>query len=117
MDSNNLNVVTYCFPPHAELLPQKNLCTVSAVDETANNDLKLEIYPNPNNGTFEINIHCNGSKELSCRLLDVFGRQHSHWTGVGPFLHFNITETAPGLYFLVTEGEGLRNSQKVIISE
>jgi len=117
MDSGNLDVVTYCFPPHAELLPQKNLCSFSSVDEINQALVSIEIFPNPTHGAFEVNIQCDSDKELHYRLIDIYGRSYGQWMSNSPNQHLDVTEVAPGLYFFIAEGEGVRISQKVIILE
>lgn len=117
MDSGNLDVVTYCFPPHPEMLPKKNLCSFSSFDEIPSPQFTLEIFPNPSKGIFEVNIHSIEDKELYCRLIDTYGRSYEEWRINGTHLHLDVTKVAPGLYFFIVEGEGVRILRKVIILE
>lgn len=86
--------------------------------ENLNANLSAQIFPNPNNGNFNLNI--NGVKAVvNVKLVDMMGNVVLNMNNIHVNKNYNqeikLNNLAKGIYCLHIEGKNIRNIQKVII--
>lgn len=47
---------------------------LTAIENTNANIASINVYPNPSNGVFNVNLQLNKSEEVSLRLTDITGK-------------------------------------------
>lgn len=76
----------------------RNLSEVVSVNEIQNAKRKIMIYPNPNNGKFEINI--DGLEFGFISVYNSLGKLVSNLKSSGPICSIDISHMPKGIYFL-----------------
>ena len=74
----------------------------------------LNIYPNPNNGSFFIQLHSNEGKLNTIDLYSKNGKLLNTYTSSNNLLQINNMDLSEGMYFLNNRA-GIRNSAKRMI--
>jgi photosystem II stability/assembly factor-like uncharacterized protein len=79
----------------------------------------ISVIPNPNRGTFRVEISSETNAEITLRVLDVFGRmlvrkEVSIESGINT-IGFSLTGLNEGIYFLEVKNESVRRVMKFFI--
>jgi len=72
--------------------------------EITNDELRMTIYPNPNNGNFTLEFSDNKMREVM--ITDVFGKILLTETAVQGKKEFALNDHPAGLYFIRVTGKG-----------
>ncbi|MCX6310518.1 MAG: T9SS type A sorting domain-containing protein [Bacteroidetes bacterium] len=72
----------------------------------------LSVYPNPTNGTVNINNTISGAKIC---LMNLSGQIIIQETAENVSMKMNLENVAAGIYFIEMENEGVRSVQKLIV--
>ncbi|NHN27353.1 T9SS type A sorting domain-containing protein [Flavobacterium jejuense] len=97
---------------HAELVPVLSSDSFNIIDD-------LVLYPNPNNGSFNIRFTSNTASKIKVVVNDIRGRQvfNKNYENSGLFdQNLQLNNVQSGIY-LVTVEDGLRKEVKKIIVE
>ncbi len=83
-------------------------------------DLTMDIYPNPNNGQFTIELESNQQQKLDLNIFDVLGRQvfYTELLKLSPEQEFQLSlpDFQEGMYFIeLTANDGTHLTEKIII--
>lgn len=90
-----------------------------SIDESELNDTAFVIYPNPNQGEFNVVMNSNGLNDVKISVHDVRGRRifDNSYQGSPAFNEtINLGNVQAGVY-LVTVEDGLKRATKRIIVE
>lgn len=76
----------------------------------------LELYPNPNNGTFKVNVS-EGSEFYSLEVVDLSGKVVYQRENLKPgeVHEVNLGNVADGIYMIRFRGEGLSATQRIVV--
>ena len=76
----------------------------------------IEIYPNPSNGTFKVNV-TDGSKVYAIEVVDLSGRvvYQKGNIATGIVHKVELQNKAKGVYMVRLKGEGLNVTQRIVI--
>lgn len=76
----------------------------------------LELYPNPNNGTFKVNVS-EGSEFYSLEVVDLSGKVVYQRENLKPgeVHEVNLGNVADGVYMIRFRGEGLSAIQRIVV--
>jgi hypothetical protein len=90
--------------------------TLPSADEEINQtqDYPLNIYPNPNNGSFYVQFRSNGGKEKIIDFYSPAGQLLDTYKSTSDLLHINQPGLPDGLY-LVNDRTGAKYSSKRVI--
>src|SRR5690606_13083560 len=93
------------------------LLELVGIDENQLNNA-LEIYPNPNNGRFTMNLSLEGASNVAATLVDVRGLVI--WNTEFENVNGNTSEeidlaVAPGIYFMNVSVDGTSALRKIIV--
>lgn len=88
----------------------------SSIDLTENNLETITIYPNPNNGTFTINLENFSEKVIGVELMDLLGKmiETTKRDRSDSFI-FHENNLPQGIYFLNIKGEKTNITKKIVI--
>lgn len=77
----------------------------------------LVVYPNPNNGNFDVRFQSQNNAEVRLRVLDVFGKTVYETYASGNLLQRSITlpGVAAGTYFVLAEQDGKLTRNRVTV--
>ncbi|MHC1776388.1 MAG: T9SS type A sorting domain-containing protein [Lentimicrobium sp.] len=104
---------------HLQAFPEETTCILSVdVAENPVSDGKTLIYPNPSNGFVTVSLNAGHEKDLNLKICGVSGNVilAETWQ-LKPGMNqqtFNISGTAPGIYFLIM-GDGSKVIRKKIV--
>jgi len=96
-----------------------NITTIVITGVVENSlDGTFNVYPNPTNGEFNIEIRHNGSQDMHIRVVDVLGRelQQFHIQTNEITLPVSLTEQASGVYFVVLQTGNTMTTKKVVLT-
>lgn len=79
-----------------------------------NNELRFTVYPNPNNGTFTVNVNSE-FVGASLKMTDISGRLINSQTIGGLSTRFDMSQNAKGIYLVEITKDGKSATQKIII--
>ena len=76
----------------------------------------LELYPNPNNGTFKVNVS-EGSEFYNLEVVDLSGKVVYYRENLKPgeVQEVNLGNVADGVYMIRFRGEGLNATQRIVV--
>lgn len=81
--------------------------------------VSLAIYPNPNHGTFTLELNSNSADKVNVKITNVAGvvvfEQHDVTVNGNRKQRINLSGLAKGVYSLSVNGNGYRTSKKLII--
>lgn len=87
-----------------------SVCTGNSVDKEDN----LKVYPNPASGV--LYVETNGSYTAeSITLMDQYSKTLITAKGTGSFTTIDISGIPSGVYFLVTSGNDIQKTEKIVI--
>jgi hypothetical protein len=83
------------------------------------NDMNINILPNPNSGQFKVDIYTAKQERISIRILDLLGNKVFEDNSAqinGNFSRiFDLRNNKKGLYMLFIDGDSFRVNKRVII--
>lgn len=94
-----------------------NFCTTQPLSTNSNQINDLVVYPNPNNGNFNIQFTSNSGNEIKVNVHDIRGREifNKSYTNNGLFNEsLQLSSVQSGVY-LVTVQDGARKEVKKIV--
>ena len=93
---------------------------LSSIKQNNKNDGELKVYPNPNNGTFNLEFSANYTSPLTLELVDFTGRtvyqtklQHQFKSIVS----IQTDNLSSGLYAVVLKTDREQITKKIIIDK
>ncbi len=92
-----------------------NLTLTSTIeDETLT---QFEVYPNPNDGQFYIDLAFAKKEHATVRIFDVLGRELfvEYVVGTNAQVEIDVRRFAAGVYFAVLDLDGKRFTQRVVV--
>lgn len=99
---------------------QTHVLLLSAIGNHMQGDAKVRIYPNPNNGIFNLEFLANYTSPLSVTLFDLTGKmvyqknmQHSQKS----ILHIDTNDLPAGLYSVALKTDKEERTEKIIIEK
>lgn len=91
---------------------------VTPIKPLTQNAIRLQVFPNPNRGDFQIDYYLPDAHTAVIQLFDAIGRKvyDTQLNGQQEILSIDRTDLAPGLYLLQLETDsGLRLGKRVVI--
>ncbi len=87
---------------------------VAAVAESKTETARLSLYPNP--AVYQVNAKVEATQSYQLSVFDKFGQKVYSKTGKGRLEEsINLSGHQPGLYMVVLEADGKRESQRLIL--
>jgi hypothetical protein len=81
----------------------------------------VEIFPNPSNGVFSIDINTKSNKPVSMSLFNTFGKELYKMENVSikssKVIELDLTAQPDGIYFINLTGDGINMIRKVVIQK
>ncbi|NOQ73449.1 MAG: T9SS type A sorting domain-containing protein [Crocinitomix sp.] len=78
----------------------------------------LTVFPNPSNGNFNVQFSLIESKDLSIDVINILGDRvmsQSHQAVKDNTIQFDLSDVAPGVYFIILQSEDETVSKKMVI--
>jgi hypothetical protein len=95
-----------------------NVDNFTSIDETEQENT-FHLWPNPNNGSFNIKATVKQAGNYSVKAYNMLGREMESSEGIymdgANTISINFGDLSEGLYFVVIEGQGVKMIQKLII--
>jgi hypothetical protein len=90
------------------------------IGDTEGAQLDINVYPNPNNGEFELVLNTVAGDVTRWEVIDISGRQMRQGSsnvnnGPGSSIVFNLTDLSSGVYTLRITAAGSSTSRKLVI--
>lgn len=89
------------------------------LDEVSDNDIKIELYPNPNKGHFTLGLNNNSESKLKVEVLDVVGKTvHSESRSInseGKSIEMDLSYLSTGIYTILVLSKNWKISKQLII--
>lgn len=97
-----------------------NFCSINAlgVNENENALADFALYPNPNNGNFDITFKANGSDDIRVNVHDIQGRQifsQSYKNGGLFSENIQMSHASSGIYLVTVESGNSKEIRKIVI--
>lgn len=93
---------------------------MSSVNETSNDNSKIQIFPNPSSASITINInsHINDIINLSIQSVDgkTLDSKQIEINNRNNQTYFDVSKFPEGLYFVTVKGKEINYTKKIIIS-
>jgi trimeric autotransporter adhesin len=90
-------------------------CTPLGIAENEEMPNSIKVFPNPNDGSFSINIQSSGAAEVNVVITNLLGERVKELTvKTGRVTDVQISQP-PGIYFLSTTIAGNRTTEKLIV--
>ncbi len=91
----------------------------TAINNNVDNTTTVNIYPNPNNGEFVLNINTKDVKELAVKIVNIQGKEVYNKTNFNNLTTINepisLDNNAKGIYFVViTTDKGITTHKLVV---
>lgn len=120
---NNLVTGTYTV-----VVTDANGCTnttdVTVQDFTSNTNsietlTNFDVFPNPNNGNFAIRLDFEKTTKMQIKVINMIGQPvyESNTTDNNLYLPIDLTNQAPGIYFISIQTETGRAVKRILVSE
>lgn len=90
----------------------------TSIEDVLLSDKQVNVYPNPNNGQFTLELHLSTGQEAEYELLDMIGNQVTTRTKVagGEVVEqLDISNVSPGIYLLNVQSGEHRVVKKIIV--
>lgn len=82
-------------------------------------DGRIAVYPNPNNGSFKVDLSLNGADNVELVLINTVGqimyREYLGQIGAHTSTELNIDNLTPGVYHLYVRANGKATTVKIIV--
>lgn len=91
--------------------------TISAEENTLNN--QVDIYPNPNNGLFTIDLALQEEQDVNIIVVDMMGTvvYKNSYSGIkNKNLSVNLTDKAQGVYWVQVQTGGETTTKKIVLT-
>jgi hypothetical protein len=88
-----------------------------AMDNPQGFDKKLSLYPNPNNGSFFINVHSNNENNHIIDLYSTNGKLIETYQSSSNPIHINNFGLSEGIYLLNSRSNSINSTTKMIIKK
>lgn len=95
-----------------------NICSVQALATAENNLLNFTVYPNPNNGSFNIQFTANSDSAVKINVNDIRGRQifEKSYQNTGLFNeNLQLNNVEAGIYLVTVQNGNRKEVKKIII--
>jgi photosystem II stability/assembly factor-like uncharacterized protein len=94
---------------------QSDLSALVGIKDKKNNEIGIELFPSPNNGSFTIKISEKGDNSLNLEIIDVMGRKVYSNILQGE-TEYKLSPNLPaGLYFARIKGERISGVKSFVI--
>jgi hypothetical protein len=104
---------------HMLYLDDINISTVTGIVNEAQKSISVNIYPNPNNGSFTLSIHstdnANGSLEISNMVGQLIYTEKLNEFSGDYTKHLDLTKYGSGVYFVSLIVQDNKVTKKVIV--
>ncbi len=91
-----------------------DIIAVYDANSTVSNSSTIVVYPNPNNGTFDVSI-LNPGQSYTLEVIDVQGRQVYYNTGSNAAEAIKVSQLSQGLYIVKVTTNNNVITQKVVV--
>lgn len=88
----------------------------AVIHNVAENDMVLNIHPNPTSGVFEVVVSAGHVQPVVFTLTDLLGRTIQQWSSVTDKLETVTTDTPSGVYLLSAATGDVKYTARVIIN-
>ncbi len=97
-----------------------NIAAITGINDPANDGNKVTVYPNPFNTTTNVEFHLNQASTVSVNVYNIVGQKISSidentYSAGTHTLKVNAESMSQGLYYLVTEINGQKFTQKITV--
>lgn len=114
LDTVTYSVTNGCGTSKA-IFPINTTPCLNGVEEVTINALSMEIYPNPNNGTFTINNASGRTEVVNVTVTDLLGRQVKQVAANTNSTTTIKTDLPKGMYFITAStAQGTRTSKLIV---
>jgi hypothetical protein len=96
-------------------LPGKIPNGIPDIQRVINNN--LSIYPNPNNGSFYINLHSDEGNSHIIDLYSINGKLIETYKSTGTLTHINNFGLSEGVYLINTRSKSKNSTTKMVIKK
>jgi len=94
-----------------------NICNPTGIAEPATNVTTLDVYPNPNSGSFVVNLRSVKEEPATIVITNIVGGKVSELTTVTNKETAITTQLAPGIYFLSVSTANGRYTDKIVVNK
>ena len=92
-------------------------CDVSSTYSTRNSALDISIFPNPNNGFFNIVVNEEFTGEVQTKVIDVAGKiisTQDHGK-INASIEMNLSDVPSGIYFVEIQTEEATVTRRILV--
>src|SRR6185295_1820301 len=94
-----------------------HICT--GINEIENNGTALNVFPNPNNGLFELKIHGLENENLKIKVYDLIGAlvYETEMVNDDQIKKVNLDKISNGVYFLKVNSGHKEYAKKIVVNK
>ena len=95
-----------------------NVCSTQALGVTQNELLDFALFPNPNNGNFNLQFRSQGSEDVKVNVHDMRGRQifSQSYKNDGLFdQNIQLNNASAGIYMVTIENGSAKEVRKIVV--
>jgi len=81
-----------------------------------NKNCDFSIIPNPNNGTFSLEIYCNENNVATVSIKSILGKELQKFSSTKDFISLNLHDFPKGIYFVEAIIDNNKIVKKIIIN-
>lgn len=81
------------------------------------NDAELQIFPNPNNGSFEINYSLENDLKTEIRVVDILGKVVYQTEMTDGNTYINLNNQPAGIYYVIMTNEKGQITKKIVVEK
>jgi len=108
-DGSLVNMDEYCW------VKGERCSAITGTEQASSmDDSRISLYPNPNNGTFEVNLD-RYYREIKIKLIDSFGKEVHVWDFQNSSQAHIQFDGKPGVYLLTISSDGMVDTRKMVI--
>lgn len=89
------------------------------IGDAVDDKLEMNVFPNPNNGEFNLVLNTNAGESIQWEIIDLTGKQLRRGSELGSStpnrISFNLTGMPSGVYSLNVTSNGSSSSRRVVI--
>lgn len=90
---------------------------VATLLKDVNSNLEFNIFPNPNNGQFEINYSSSTNLKTEIRVLDVLGKVVYQTEMTDDKVLIDLNTQSAGIYYVVLMSENKLITKKIVVEK